>query len=190
MKLCCRKKELCPTLSNEPSTSIKNQNINNKTHCPLQKMSSKHEITETLRPSNKSGVQLPSVKPINLAKQENVTYNIISNEKLKPAKTRVVNSSSNDKTSVVQFCTPKHSRITNTSSANTKFNILPATRTPVKCYFSDHALSQNTPDCFNMVHLETPSHKIDDIVVGEQTMYDGENSNLTVGIRIRPLNSK
>ncbi|KMQ89498.1 kinesin-like protein kif14 protein, partial [Lasius niger] len=80
--------------------------------------------------------------------------------------------------------------MTNTPNASTKFNILPSTRTPVKCYFSDHTLSQSTPDCFNVVHLETPSQKIDDIVVGEQTMYDGESSNLTVGIRIRPLNSK
>ncbi|GAB1866027.1 Kinesin-like protein [Camponotus japonicus] len=184
------KKDLCPILSNEPSTSMKSQSIE-KTYCPMQKMSSKHEITETLRPSNKSSVQLPCVKPTNLVKQENAFYNVTSNEKLKtPAKTRVVNSSSNDKTSVVQFCTPKHSRTTNTPSASTKFNILPATRTPVKCYFSDHALSQSTPDCFNIVHLETPSHKIDDIVVGEQTMYDGESTNLTVGIRIRPLNSK
>ncbi|XP_032677493.1 kinesin-like protein KIF14 isoform X2 [Odontomachus brunneus] len=38
--------------------------------------------------------------------------------------------------------------------------------------------------------METPGTKIDDIVVAEQTMYEGENSNLTVGIRIRPLNSK
>lgn len=60
----------------------------------------------------------------------------------------------------------------------------------MKRYFSDHALSQSTPDCFNAVHLETPSHKIDDIVMGEQTMYEGESSNLTVGIRIRPLTAK
>ncbi|KAL6422349.1 hypothetical protein ACFW04_010595 [Cataglyphis niger] len=184
------KKELI--LSDEPSTSTKNQSTNKKTQCPMQKMS-KHEITETLRPLNKSSsVQLPCVKPTNLVKQENaICNNITSNEKLKtPVRTRFVSSSSNDKTSVTQFCTPKQSRITNTPGANTKFNILPATRTPVKCYFSDHTLLQSTPDCFNVVHLETPSHKIDDIVVGEQTMYDGESSNLTVGIRIRPLNSK
>ncbi|XP_050463014.1 kinesin-like protein KIF14 isoform X2 [Cataglyphis hispanica] len=178
-------------LSDEPSTSTKNQSTNKKTQCPMQK-TSKHEITETLRPSNKSSsVQLSCVKPTNLVKQENaICNNITSNEKLKTrVRTRFV-SSSNDKTSVTQFCTPKHSRITNTPGVNTKFNILPATRTPVKCYFSDHALLQSTPDCFNVVHLETPSHKIDDIIVGEQTMYDGESSNLTVGIRIRPLNSK
>lgn len=181
-----------PTLSDEPSTSTRSQSTNKKTQCPIQK-TSKHEITETLRPSNKStSVQLPCVKSTNLSKQENaICNNITSNEKLKtPVRTRFVNSASNDKTSVVQFCTPKHSKMTNTPNASTKFNILSATRTPVKCYFSDHALLQSTPDCFNVVHLETPSHKIDDIVVGEQTMYDGESSNLTVGIRIRPLNSK
>ncbi|XP_070157027.1 kinesin-like protein KIF14 isoform X1 [Polyergus mexicanus] len=185
------KKDLYPILSDEPSTSTQNQSTNKKTQCSIQK--TKHEITETLRPSNKSSsMQLPCVKSTNLLKQENAIYNnITSNEKLKtPVRTRFVNSASNDKTSVVQFCTPKHSKMTNTPSASTKFNILSATRTPVKCYFSDHALLQSTPDCFNVVHLETPSHKIDDIVVGEQTMNDGESSNLTVGIRIRPLNSK
>lgn len=190
--MCCRKKDLYPT-SSEPSTSIKSQITNKKTQCPMQKTSSKHEIMETLIPSNKSSsVHLPCVKSTNLVKQENtICNNITSDEKLKtPVKKKLLNSSSNDKTSVTQFCTPKHSRITNTPSANTKFNILPATRTPVKCYFNDHTLSQNTPDCFNVVHLETPSQKIDEIVVGEQTIYDGESSNLTVGIRIRPLNSK
>ncbi|XP_072754632.1 uncharacterized protein Neb isoform X2 [Anoplolepis gracilipes] len=185
------KKDLCPILSKEPSTSTKSESMLKKTQCPMQK-TSKYEIMETLRPLNKSSsVQLPCVKPTNLVKQENAICNLTSNEKLKtPVKTRFLNSASNDKTSVVQFCTPKHSRTTNISGVNTKFNILPAARTPVKCYFSDHALAQSTPDCFNVVQLETPSHKIDDIVVGEQTMYDGESSNLTVGIRIRPLNSK
>jgi len=109
----------------------------------------------------------------------------MSTEKLRtPIKTKFMNNSSNDKP-IVQFCTPKHSKMS-TLSSNTKFNILPAIRTPVKRYFSDQTLS--TPDCFNTVHLEIP-HKTDDIILGEQT-YEGESSNLTVGIRIRPLNSK
>lgn len=131
-------------------------------------------------------------KPTNLIQQENtISNNIVSNDKnpKTPVKRRFAGGS-NDKTPAIQFYTPKHTRVTNTPSADAKFNILPNARTPLKRYFSDHALSQTTPDCFNVVHLETPSHKIDDIVMGEQTMYEGENSNLTVGIRIRPLTAK
>ncbi|KAL6267376.1 hypothetical protein P5V15_000451 [Pogonomyrmex californicus] len=182
------KKNLYP---HDPPTSTKNQSTNKK-QCPLQKVSSKLEVAETLGPPRKSDIEL-CPKPTNLAKQESlaISNNATSKEKnLKtPIKSKFISGSSNDKTSVIQFYTPKHSRITNTSSANNKFNVLPA-RTPMKRYFSDHALSQSTPDCFNAVHLETPSQKIDDIVVGEQTMYEGESSNLTVGIRIRPLNAK
>jgi len=129
-------------------------------------------------------------KPSNLVQQENtISNNVVSNDKnpKTPVKRRFA-VGSNDKTSAIQFYTPKPTRITNTPSADARFNVLPYTRTPVKRYFSDHALS--TPDCFNVVHLETPSHKIDDIVMGEQTMYEGESSNLTVGIRIRPLTAK
>lgn len=181
-------------ISNEPSTpSNKHQSANNKTQCPKQKTPSKREVTETLGSLNKlSSMDLSCLKLTNPVKQENpVCNNIISNEKLKtPVKTKFISSLSSDKTTTMQFCTPKHSRTTNTPNINSKYNILPATRTPLKCYFSDHTLSQSTPDCFNAVHLETPSHKIDNIVVAEQTIYEGESSNLTVGIRIRPLNSK
>lgn len=166
--------------------------MNKKAQCLLQKASSKLELAETLGPLSKSNTE-PCVRPTNLIKQESTIFNnVTSNERnLKtPVKTRFASGSSSDKTSVIQFYTPKHSRVTNTPSANAKFNVLSNTKTPVKRYFSDHALSQSTPDCFNVVHLETPSHKIDDIVIGEQTMYEGESSNLTVGIRIRPLNIK
>jgi len=177
-------------MSNEPSTpSNKRQSANKK----IQRTPSKHEVKETLRLSSKSSsMELSCLKSTNPTKQENpVCNNITSNEKLKtPVKTKFLSSLSNDKTTVVQFCTPKHLRTTNTPSANSKYNVLPATRTPLKRYFSDHALPQSTPDCFNVVHLETPSHKIDDIAIAEQTIYEGESSNLTVGIRIRPLNSK
>lgn len=153
----------------------------------MQRTPSKREVTETLGSSNKpSNVELSLLKSTNPVKQENPVCNIMSNEKLKtPVKSKFINS---DKTTAMQFGTPKYSRITNTPSANSKCNILPATRTPLKRYFSDHTLPQSTPDCFSTVHLETPSHKIDDVV--EQTIYEGESSNLTVGIRIRPLNSK
>lgn len=180
-----------PPLSNEPSTATKSQSTNKKAQCTLHK-ASKFEIAETLGPPSKSKAD-SCVRPTNLIKQEStISNNVTSNERNQktPVKTRFASGSSSDKTSVIQFYTPKHSKVANTPSANAKFNVLSNARTPVKRYFSDHALSQSTPDCFNAVHLETPSHKIDDIIVGEQTMYEGESSNLTVGIRIRPLNAK
>lgn len=52
----------------------------------------------------------------------------------------------------------------------------------------DHSLTQ-TPECYNSVHMETPKAK-ENVQIEEQTMYEGENSNLTVGIRVRPMNVK
>ncbi|KYM98142.1 PREDICTED: kinesin-like protein KIF14 [Cyphomyrmex costatus] len=187
------KKNLYPPLSSESSGLTKGQNTNKVAQCSLKNVPSKPEIVETLGPPSKSSNAESSLKPINLAKQAHISSNITSIERniKTPVKTtKFVSGSFNDKTSAIQFYTPKQSRITNTPSANTKFNVLSNARTPVKRYFSDNALSQSTPECFNTVHLETPSQKIDDIVVGEQTMYEGESSNLIVGIRIRPLNAK
>lgn len=186
------KKNLYPALSNESSASTKGQGTGKTMQCPLRKVSSKLEIAETLGPPSKpTDAESACLKPANLARQENtISSNVTSNERdLKtPVKTRHVGGSSGDKASAVQFYTPKHSRVANTPSVNGKISALSSSRTPMKRYFSDHALSQSTPDCYNAVHLETPSQKIDDLVVGEQTMYEGESSNLTVGIRIRPCN--
>lgn len=180
-------------MSNETSNATKSQSTSKLTQGPLQKVSSKLEMAQILgSPSKSSSVELCS-KPTNPTQQENTIFkDVMSNDRnLKtPVKKKIVGSSSDKTTSAVQFYTPKHTRITNTPNADVKFNVLSNTRTPMKRYFSDHALSQSTPDCFNAVHLETPSHKIDDIVMGEQTMYEGESSNLTVGIRIRPLTAK
>ncbi|XP_024876232.1 kinesin-like protein KIF14 [Temnothorax curvispinosus] len=187
------RKNLYPPLSNEPAKAVltKSQSTSKLTQCPLQKVSSKLEIAEILGSPNKLSDAEPCPKSTN-PQQENTVSNVTSNDRnLKtPVKRRFAGGLSSDKTSAIQFYTPKHTRVTNTPSADAKFNILPNARTPVKRYFSDHALSQSTPDCFNAVHLETPSHKIDDVVIGEQTMYEGESSNLTVGIRIRPLTGK
>lgn len=180
-------------MSNEPFVSTKGQNTSKKAQCSMQKTPLKHEITRITEFPNKLGnMEVSCSKSTNIAKQENTVWkNTLSNEKLKtPVKTKHTSGLLNDKTSAVQFCTPKHLRTMNTPSTSTKFSILPATRTPVKRYFNDQALLQSTPDCFNTVNMETPCYRIDDIVVGEQTMYEGESSNLTVGIRIRPLNSK
>ena len=101
-----------------------------------------------------------------------------SEEKLKVINKNASNPRlSGDKTPVTHFCTPKNPR-TGVNSG----------RKPVKRYFSDNALPQ-TPDCFNSVHLETPRAKTDP-GVEEQTMCEGESSNLTVGIRVRPLSFK
>ncbi|XP_014468887.1 PREDICTED: kinesin-like protein KIF14 [Dinoponera quadriceps] len=185
------RKNLCPSfLSNQPSVPAKSQSTNKRVQCSTKK-TSKHEITDIIGFSNKSNnMELSYPKSINTAKQENTVYNNISDEKLRTPVRKHTTGLHIDKTSVIQFCTPKHLRPSNTPSSSTRFNILPASRTPVKRYFSDQALSQSTPDCFNTVHMETPCCKIDDITVGEQTIYEGESSNLTVGIRIRPLNSK
>ncbi|XP_020282202.1 kinesin-like protein KIF14 isoform X2 [Pseudomyrmex gracilis] len=181
--------------SNETAASSKNQSAMKKTQqCPFQKVS-KQDITETLGPPKKipSNTDLSRSKSATSAKQEDAAGfgSTTSNDKAKTpsVRTKFTSGLSGDK--AVHFSTPKPSKATNTPCASTvKFNLLPSTRTPIKHYFSDHALSQNTPDCFNAVHLETPSHKPEDTAVSEQTIYEGESSNLTVGIRIRPLNSK
>ncbi|KAL0121744.1 hypothetical protein PUN28_006901 [Cardiocondyla obscurior] len=181
------RKNLYPSLLNGSTASTKNQSTNKPAQCSLQKVSSKLKMVETPRSPSKPSAERP--KSIN---QENlISNNATPNDKnLKTPVKRVAGGIFSDKASSIQLYTPKHMRVTNTPSTNVKSSILPNSITPMKRYFSDHALSQSTPDCFNTVHLETPSHKIDDIVMGEQTIYEGENSNLTVGIRIRPLTAK
>lgn len=172
------------SVSNESPALTKNECGNTKAEFKdREKELLKHEITKSL-----SNVEFSCFKSTSITKQDNCD-NVMSNEKLKtPIKTKYTSGLSTDKVPVVQFCTPRNLKA-NIPATNTKLNIL-STRTPVKRYFSDHTLSQTTPECFNTVQMETPCNKMDDIIVGEQTMYEGESSNLTVGIRIRPLNSK
>ncbi|XP_011304411.1 kinesin-like protein KIF14 [Fopius arisanus] len=59
-------------------------------------------------------------------------------------------------------------------------------RTPVRKFFSD-SIGQSTPECFGPVHLETPRGKKRDDPLEEMTMCEGETSNLTVGVRVRPM---
>lgn len=104
-----------------------------------------------------------------------------SDEKIKtPAKTRGTHHGQAERTPVLYFSTSKSS-ITKTDG--TPF------RTPVKRYFSDNTMTQSTPDCFGAVQFETPRSKTDN-GVDEATLYDEESSNLTVGVRIRPMNFK
>ncbi|XP_015510828.1 kinesin-like protein KIF14 isoform X1 [Neodiprion lecontei] len=92
-----------------------------------------------------------------------------------------------DRTPVTHFCTPK--RVT-ANERGSKTNIFSITsKTPVKRYFSNHNPPAATPDCFNLVQMETPRTR-QDLGADEQTMCEGEQSNLTVGVRVRPLNFK
>ncbi|XP_011882552.1 PREDICTED: kinesin-like protein KIF14 isoform X1 [Vollenhovia emeryi] len=182
------KKNLYSSLLSEPSTSTKTRSACKPTQCPLQKASSRLELVEASGSPGKSADARLCLKPANPTQQEGTSSNVTSSDRnpKTPVKRRLAGGLFSDRTPAIQLYTPKHTRVANTPSADARCNA----RTPVKRYFSDHALSQSTPDCFNAVHLETPSHKIDDIVMGEQTMYEGESSNLTVGIRIRPLTAK
>ncbi|KAJ8680905.1 hypothetical protein QAD02_016692 [Eretmocerus hayati] len=101
-----------------------------------------------------------------------------SEERLKMQKTPSNSRLSGDKTPVTHFCTPKN--VVNPRSGSA--------RKTVKRCLADNTLPQ-TPDCFNSVHLETPRAKVEN-AVDDQTVYEGENSNLTVGIRVRPLSFK
>ncbi|CAD6216343.1 GSCOCG00004496001-RA-CDS [Cotesia congregata] len=100
-----------------------------------------------------------------------------SDDKLKTPKSRGYHMPT-EKSPVTHFCSAKPPR-----TDGTPF------RTPSKKFFSDHSLHQSTPDCFGVVQFETPRGK-SDVATDEPTLYEGETSNLTVGIRVRPMNSK
>ncbi|XP_014214320.1 kinesin-like protein KIF14 isoform X2 [Copidosoma floridanum] len=102
------------------------------------------------------------------------------NERLKVNKNGSNPRLSGEKIPVTHFCTPK-----NVSSTKSCTN---SARKPMKRFLSDNVLPQ-TPDCYNSVHLETPKAKFEN-GIEEQTVCEGENSNLNVGIRVRPLNYK
>lgn len=109
------------------------------------------------------------------------TSKFTSEEKLKVINKNASNPRlSGDKTPVTHFCTPKN--MTNSRSGTS------STRKPINRFFSDNTLPQ-TPDCYNSVQLETPRGKSENLA-DEQTVCEGENSNLTVGIRVRPLNPR
>ena len=104
----------------------------------------------------------------------------VSDEKIKtPSKSSSKSNLASDKTPVTHFCTPR--KINGTKGNGNS-------RTPMKRYLSERVLS--TPECFSAVQMETPRGKQDTLGLDEQTVCEGENSNLTVGIRVRPLNLK
>ncbi|XP_020708303.2 kinesin-like protein KIF14 isoform X2 [Athalia rosae] len=112
----------------------------------------------------------------------------LSEERLKmPMKMESNSRLSADKTPVTHFCTPR--RISGNEKISKTNNMVLTSKTPIKRYFSDHNPPAATPDCFNVVQMETPKSR-QDLAVDERTMCEGEQSNLTVGIRIRPLTFK
>nr|XP_034190007.1 kinesin-like protein KIF14 isoform X3 [Osmia lignaria] len=137
------------------------------------------------------GVSLNHSKSMNVLRKKQVlfTEEVIPDEKCKTSTKTTSTSILHDKTSNMNFNTPKQYK-TRTATSSTRMNILPSHRTPIKRYFNDNILSEATPDCFSAVQVEIPSSKSNELGVEDQTVYEGESSNLTVGIRVRPLNSK
>ncbi|XP_015184259.1 PREDICTED: kinesin-like protein KIF14 [Polistes dominula] len=166
---------------------VKNQNKNVQSSHKKQKLYTKNEISQFFDPSKSCS----NVEDIHL-KSTTALLNhdsfICGNIAKTPVKTTESTSRiSGSKITSGHLHTPKQHK-TCLTPRNTKINVLSTTKTPTKKYVTDHNLSQATPDCFSRVQLETPSIKSNDLGIDEGI--EGENSNLTVGIRVRPLNLK
>ncbi|CAL7943252.1 unnamed protein product [Xylocopa violacea] len=187
-----KKEETCSNKLITPQKGTQTRNEKKYLKRDKQKMLFDNDIIENSKSTNTPyTLNLTHSKSTNVLQRKQVLFsdNSISDGRYKtPAKVSSI-TSLNEKTSTMQFSTPKHCKI-HTSTSNAKINILPANRTPIKHYFSDNVLSQATPDCFSVVQVETPCSKSSEIGIEDQTIYDEENSNLTVGIRVRPLNTK
>ncbi|XP_058804738.1 kinesin-like protein KIF14 isoform X2 [Phymastichus coffea] len=176
----------CPTSNLMRSPSCKQSLIN---YLPDNRTNN-HNTKNVMK-----SVRTPKSLSTNLFRSQSETMlqnddqNLLSSSKFtSEEKLKVINKNasnprlSGDKTPVTHFCTPKHTVSRSGASSSAK--------KPAKRYFSDNTLSQ-TPECFNVVHLGTPRTKTENgIGVEEQTLCDGENSNLTVGVRVRPLSFK
>lgn len=172
----------------ESHTIIKSQNKTKQFSCSKHKLSSRNKLSQhsdTLKKSFNIDDRY-SKSAITMQNQDSF---ISGNIAKTPVRAGSTSRLSEDKINVGYLCTPKQYK-TQTSPRNTKMNALLTSKTPIKRYCSDHNLSQATPDCFSKVQLDTPSIKSNEIGIDEGIIYDGENSNLTVGIRIRPLSIK
>ncbi|XP_031778626.1 kinesin-like protein KIF14 isoform X2 [Nasonia vitripennis] len=172
------------TSSNRGSPSCKRNLINYLPHSKASEQSTKNVIQKPTRTPKKVAQNLlRSQSETMLQNKEQSALQSSASKFPSEEKLRVINKNaanprlSGDKTPVTHFCTPKNPR----SGAN-------SARKPGKRFFSDNALPQ-TPDCYNSVHLETPRAKTDN-GIDEQTVLEGESSNLTVGVRVRPLSFK
>lgn len=173
-----------------PCKATENQNKGKHFRDAKQQIFPDTEVVENSRLTNTPvGANFGRSKSATVLQRKQALFpeNIIANDRCKSS-TKVA-SVMNEKAPTTHFCTPKQYK-PRTVASGTKINILPLNRTPIKRYFSDNVLSQATPDCFSAVQVETPSVKTNDVGAEDQTVCEGENSNLTVGIRVRPLNAK
>ncbi|XP_063973187.1 kinesin-like protein KIF14 [Diachasmimorpha longicaudata] len=130
--------------------------------------------------SERSAAKASNVHPPNTPNSRNPrqkTYfgNLMTDDIQTTPHTSKPARSSSEKTPTF-FCTPNHPQ----KSSSTPF------RTPVRRFFTDPS-PQSTPDCFGPVQVETPRTKKDN-PLEEMTICEGESSNLTVGVRVRPMN--
>ncbi|XP_050600740.1 kinesin-like protein KIF14 isoform X2 [Bombus affinis] len=185
------KEGTCSDILDTPQRGVQNVTENKCLKLEKRKILLDND-TENLKSTNiPYTINLSHSKSINTFQRKQVLFPeyATSDSKYKTSTKTVSTTSLNEKTSTMHSCTPKQYKI-HTTTSNSKINILPSNKTPVKRYFSDNILSQATPDCFNVVQVETPCGKSNDIGIEDQTVCEGENSNLTVGIRVRPLNTK
>uniref|UniRef100_A0ABD2W0C7 Kinesin motor domain-containing protein n=1 Tax=Trichogramma kaykai TaxID=54128 RepID=A0ABD2W0C7_9HYME len=157
-----------PINKSKEQVTSNNKNVGLKSYNRTPKSSNKNFVRSSsdITVSNQSQLSATSTK-------------FPSDEKLKSSNKNTSNPRlSGDKTPVTHFCTPKNYHPRSASNSALK----------PKRYFSETTLPQ-TPDCYNPVHLETPRAKTEN-TMEEQTVAEGENSNLTVGIRVRPLSFK
>ncbi|KAK2578704.1 hypothetical protein KPH14_011671 [Odynerus spinipes] len=181
-------KVLYHDIFSESHIVTKNLNKNKQVSCSKHKLSSRNELSHHLDTLKRSCDidDRHSKSTIFLQKEDSF---IAGNIAKTPIKIGSTSRLSENKTTTGYPCTPKQYR-TCVTPRNTKMNALSTSKTPIKRYFSDHNLSQATPDCFNKIQFDIPSIKSNDVGIDEAIIYDGENSNLTVGIRVRPLNIK
>ncbi|XP_033343227.1 kinesin-like protein KIF14 isoform X2 [Bombus vosnesenskii] len=185
------KEGTCSDILDTPQRGVQNVTENKCLKLEKRKILLDND-TENLKSTNiPYTINLSHSKSINTFQRKQVLFPeyAASDSKYKTSTKTMSTTSLNEKTLTMHSCTPKQYKI-HTTTSNSKINILPPNKTPVKRYFSDNILSQATPDCFNVVQVETPCGKSNDIGIEDQTVYEGENSNLTVGIRVRPLNTK
>ncbi|KOC70525.1 Kinesin-like protein KIF14 [Habropoda laboriosa] len=186
-----KKEETCSDVLDTPHKGIQSQNENRYSKREKRKILFNNDIVEKSKLTNTPFTEnLTRPKSVNIYQRKQVLFpeNTVPDTKCKTS-TNISTTLLNDKTPTMQFCTPKQYKM-RTAISNTKINILRPNRTPIKRYFSDNVLAQATPDCFSVVQVETPCSKSNEMGIEDQTVYEEENSNLTVGIRVRPLNAK
>ncbi|XP_012148737.2 kinesin family member nebbish isoform X4 [Megachile rotundata] len=186
-----KREEKCPEFVVASHKEIQNENENKYLRHEKQILFDDDVAGNSKLTNTPSTVNMNRSKSMNVLRRKQVLFSeeAVSDVKCKTSTKVASNSSLNDKTPNMHFCTPKQYK-TRTATSNTKINILPPNRTPVKRYFNDNISTEATPDCFSVVQVEIPYSKSNEFDVEDQTVYEEENSNLTVGIRVRPLNTK